>query len=84
MLMLRTASATSRRMPICDRAPRSASAFQRDTAPDMIGHQIEWNAAQAQWFCIKCLIASDHVNKQDAQIELDRFECVLPKPSPKL
>jgi hypothetical protein len=45
---------------------------------------MEWNAAEAQWFCIKCLIASDHVIKEDAQIELDHFECVSPKTSPKI
>lgn len=41
-------------------------------------HQIERNAARAEWFCIKCLRASDHVNKEDAELELVQFDCAPP------
>jgi len=43
MLMFRTASATSRRMPIWDRAARSASAFQRD-----ICARYEWTSNRVE------------------------------------
>jgi len=43
-------------------------------------HQIEWNAATEQWFCINCLRASDYQSKQDAERELSQLDCVL---SPK-
>lgn len=43
-------------------------------------HQIEWDAANKQWFCTKCLRTSDHSNKQDAELELNALECTPPDP----
>jgi hypothetical protein len=46
----------------------------------MSQHQIEWNAASNQWFCINCLRKSDRVSKQEAELELDAFKCIRPDP----
>ena len=37
-----------------------------------------WNPATSEWFCVRCGRASDHLTKQDAQVELEQFECSLP------
>src|SRR5438128_10840533 len=36
------------------------------------------NPATSEWFCVRCGRASDHLTKQDAQVELEQFECSLP------
>jgi hypothetical protein len=36
----------------------------------MSKHQIEWNATNEKWFCVRCLRALDHISKQDAKVEL--------------
>jgi hypothetical protein len=46
----------------------------------MSKHQIEWNAASQEWFCINCLRASDSINKADAEVELNAFDCIQPEP----
>lgn len=42
-------------------------------------HNIEWNAAKQEWFCVRCLRTSDHQSKQDAELELSQFECIPPQ-----
>lgn len=39
-------------------------------------HQIEWNAAKQDWFCVRCLRSSDHLSKEDAESELNRYNCL--------
>jgi PilZ domain len=39
-------------------------------------HEINRNAATQEWFCVRCLRASDHVTQQDAERELSQFDCV--------
>jgi len=38
---------------------------------------LRWNVATGEWFCTKCGRTSDHVSVQDAQKELDQYECSL-------
>jgi hypothetical protein len=40
--------------------------------------ELRWNPTTSEWFCVRCGRASDHLSKQDAQIELEQFECSLP------
>src|SRR5437667_10270883 len=37
-----------------------------------------WNPATSEWFCVRCGRTCDHLTKQDAQVELEQFECSLP------
>jgi hypothetical protein len=39
---------------------------------------IRWNGENEEWFCAKCGRTSDHIKKEDALVELEKFECVLP------
>jgi hypothetical protein len=39
---------------------------------------LKWNPATQEWFCVKCGRTSDHSNVQDAQAELDQFDCEVP------
>jgi len=50
----------------------------------MTEHTINWNAANEKWLCLTCLRSSDHISKEDAQNELDQFDCLGPlNPEPK-
>jgi|SRR5579864_5734141 len=31
----------------------------------MAEHTIQWNAAQEEWLCVRCLRSSDHITKED-------------------
>ena len=37
---------------------------------------VRWNGENEEWFCAKCGRTSDHIRKEDALVELEKFECV--------
>jgi hypothetical protein len=39
---------------------------------------IVWNETAQEWFCARCGRVSDHLAREDAQQELDLFECKIP------
>jgi hypothetical protein len=39
---------------------------------------LKWNPATQEWFCAKCGRTSDHISVQDAQVELDQYDCEVP------
>jgi len=39
---------------------------------------LRWNSFDEEWFCAKCGRTSDHVTKQDAEVELEQYKCELP------
>ncbi|PYV95223.1 MAG: hypothetical protein DMG86_21920 [Acidobacteria bacterium] len=41
-------------------------------------YRMTWNGENEEWFCAKCGRTSDHIKKEDAFVELEKFECVLP------
>jgi hypothetical protein len=41
-------------------------------------HEIRWSPELEEWFCVTCGRVSDHLVRQDAQGEMDLFECELP------
>jgi hypothetical protein len=46
--------------------------------------ELQWNPESKEWFCIRCFKTSDHVSRQDAEVELSQFDCIAangPKPS---
>jgi len=50
-------------------------------------HQIQWNATGEEWLCLRCLRSSDHISKEDAEHEVNQFDClapVNPQPTPVL
>ena len=38
---------------------------------------LRWNPGTGEWFCTKCGRTSDHVSVNDAQEELDQYECMV-------
>jgi hypothetical protein len=40
--------------------------------------EIRWNPDLQEWFCVRCGRTSDHVVREDAEVELELFECELP------
>jgi hypothetical protein len=40
--------------------------------------EIRWNPELEEWFCVRCGRTSDHVVHEDAQAEMEFFECVPP------
>src|SRR5437660_4069866 len=48
-------------------------------APFTVKHsEIRWNPELEEWFCVRCGRTSDHAVREDAQVEMEVFECVLP------
>ena len=43
--------------------------------------EIRWNPELEEWFCVKCGLTSDHIIREDAETELDVFECEMPIPN---
>jgi hypothetical protein len=43
---------------------------------------IRWNPELQEWFCVRCGRTSDHVVRQDAQVEMELFECEIPTTEP--
>ena len=41
-------------------------------------HELRWNPELEEWFCVRCGRTSDHVVREDAQAEMEFFECQLP------
>jgi hypothetical protein len=41
-----------------------------------VKHEIKWQPATQEWFCIRCSRTSDHVSQEDAERELSQFDCV--------
>jgi hypothetical protein len=39
---------------------------------------IRWNRINGEWFCAKCGRISQYMVKEDAQAELEKYECNLP------
>jgi hypothetical protein len=41
-------------------------------------HDLRWNPGLELWFCATCGRMSDHTSREDAETELEVFECELP------
>jgi hypothetical protein len=41
-------------------------------------HELRWNPELQEWFCVRCGRTSDHIVCEDAQAEMELFECELP------
>jgi hypothetical protein len=39
---------------------------------------IRWNPELQEWFCVRCGRTSDHAMLDDAQVEMEQFECDFP------
>jgi hypothetical protein len=39
---------------------------------------VRWNREIQEWYCANCGRTSDHINKEDALVELEQYECELP------
>jgi hypothetical protein len=37
--------------------------------------ELQWNPASKEWFCVRCFKTSDHLCREDAQVELNQSEC---------
>ena len=46
--------------------------------PEMKHLNIRWNPDLQEWLCVRCGQTSDHAILQDAQVEMEQFECDLP------
>ena len=44
---------------------------------------IRWNRINGEWFCAKCGRVSAHMVKEEAQAELEKYECNLPAVDPR-
>jgi hypothetical protein len=44
---------------------------------------IRWNRINGEWFCAKCGRVSTHMVKEEAQAELEKYECNLPAVDPR-
>lgn len=44
--------------------------------------EIRWNPELQEWFCVRCGLTSDHTLREDAQAEMELFECELPSNQP--
>ena len=44
--------------------------------------EIRWNPGNKEWYCIKCGQTSDHIVRDDARRELERYECRFPIANP--
>jgi hypothetical protein len=44
--------------------------------------KIRWNPELEEWFCVRCGLTSDHITKEDAQTEMEFFDCSLPTLKP--
>jgi hypothetical protein len=45
-----------------------------------MAHEIRWNPELQEWFCARCGRTSDHLKKEDAEIEIDVFPCEIYQP----
>jgi len=37
--------------------------------------ELRWNPELQEWLCVRCGLTSDHSNREDAETELESFEC---------
>jgi hypothetical protein len=44
---------------------------------------IRWNRINGEWFCAKCGRTSERMRKEEAQAELEKYECNLSAADPK-
>jgi hypothetical protein len=44
---------------------------------------IRWNRINGEWFCAKCGQVSSRMVKDEAQAELEKYECNLPAVDPR-
>jgi len=44
---------------------------------------IRWNRINGEWFCAKCGRTSERIRKEEAQAELEKYECNLSPADPK-
>jgi hypothetical protein len=42
-----------------------------------MAHEIRWNQELQEWFCARCGRTSDHLRKEDAEVEIEVFPCEL-------
>ncbi len=42
-------------------------------------HELKWDGALKQWFCVECGRTSHHVGKLIAEEELNQFDCSEPQ-----
>ena len=45
---------------------------------EMKHENLRWNPGTDEWFCTNCGRGSDQVSVHDAQVELDKYECMVP------
>jgi len=41
--------------------------------------ELRWNPELQEWLCVRCGLTSDHSNREDAETELESFQCRLYK-----
>ena len=52
------------------------------SAPHPMEHEkLKWNPVTGEWFCTRCGRTSERVTQQQAQVELDQWECRVPEVS---
>lgn len=39
--------------------------------------ELLWNPKSKEWFCTRCFKASDHLRREDAEIELNQYDCIV-------
>jgi hypothetical protein len=54
---------------------RNGAIFVREMTQHL---NVAWNPVTKEWFCTKCGRTSDHASADDAQLELDQYECRVP------
>jgi hypothetical protein len=42
-----------------------------------MGHDVRWNPELQEWFCARCGRTSDHLRKEDAEVEVNVFPCEM-------
>jgi len=40
-------------------------------------HELRWNPELEEWFCMRCGCTSDRIVCEEAQAEMESFECEL-------
>jgi hypothetical protein len=42
-----------------------------------MAHELRWNPELQEWFCARCGRTSDHLRKEDANVEIEVFPCEI-------
>ena len=62
---------------------RAWSAQELQRGYPVVKHaEIRWNPELQEWFCVRCGLTSDHITKENAETEMEFFDCSLPIPKP--